>query len=164
MTLRRLVLSKELYLAVLTLLLGLWCLDQTRGLDGDAWSFPFYLSVSLCVLGVAQFLQCWFDKSERTVDREAIAAILQGALPIAAIAGLWALALDLGLGYLLPSVVAVYTMLVVMRYGTPTTRLIRAVLTTAVIFTMFYIIFDSPLPVLESVDDFFHWIGQSLRD
>ena len=75
-----------------------------------------------------------------------------------------ALALDLGLGYLLPSVVAVYTMLVVMRYGTPTTRLIRAVLTTAVIFTMFYIIFDSPASVLESVDDFFHWIGQSLRD
>ena len=119
MIIRQLVLSKELYLAVFTLLLGGWCLDQTRGLDGDAWRFPFYLSALLTLLGVVLLVQCVLDKSERKVDKESLIAILRGAVPFAVVSGAWAWALNAGFGYLLPSVAAAYAMLWVLGFGTP---------------------------------------------
>ena len=163
MVMRRVLLTKEFYLAVFTLTLGAWCLDQTRDLSGNAWTFPFYLSVALCLLGGILMVQCVLDQSERTIDMDTIHAVLQGALPIAAIAGLWTLALNLGFGYLLPSVVSCYAMMRVLHFGTPWQRLSRAVVATLIIFTMFYLLFDCPLPVLESVDDFFSAISEMMR-
>jgi hypothetical protein len=60
--------------------------------------------------------------------------------------------------------VAAYAMLWVLGFATPLQRLTKAVMITLVIFTLFYIIFDSPLPVLESVDNFFNSIDQMMRE
>lgn len=163
MEMRRIYLSKEFYLAAFTLMLGVWCVDQTRGLEGDAWLFPFYLSLALCFLGGALLVQCLLDKSERKFDRESLHAMLWGAAPFAVIAGFWAWSLEFGLGYLLPSVAASFAMLTVLQYAKLPSRLLRAVMITMIIFALFYIIFDSPLPVLEAVDDFFNSIDQMLR-
>ena len=162
--LRRLILTKEVYLAILTVLLGLWCLDQTRDLEGNAWTFPFFISLALVGLGIAQFVQAVADTSERTADSDVIHAILRGAGLIAVVAGVWIWALDTGLGYLVPSAIAAFAMLTVLQHGTVKQRIVHAVSITAVIFILFYLLFDSPLPVLEPVERFFDEIKQLIRD
>lgn len=164
MLVRQLMVKKETYLAIFTLTLGLWCLNQTRGLEGDAWLFPFYLSLALTVLGTILMVQCLLDKSEQQLDRNNIAAMLRGPMPFAVISGLWAWALQAGFGYLLPSAVAAFAMLTVTLYSSPGKRLLHACLTAVVIFVMFYIVFGSPLPVLDSVENFFNAIDEMIRE
>ena len=161
---RRLIASKDFYLALFTMILGLVCLNEAQGFEGDARAFPFYISLALVLLGVIQLVQVLLDASERHIDREAIHAVVFGALPLAGVAVLWAWALSSNLGYVLPTIIASIALLTVLKFGSWSMRISRALLITAIIFVLFYIIFGSPLPTLELVDDFFVQIDQFFRD
>lgn len=145
--------------AVVMIAAGIAFVVVTAGYGDKARVFPLSLSALLIVAGAGLLLQTW-GRGGRDAAGAPVAdadrdpgAVWTAAVPLAGVLVLWAVAVSLGAGYLLPSI----PMLVAVMWITGERRVSRLIVGSVGIslfcFTMFYLLFRTRLPELDVIKD-----------
>ena len=135
------------------LVLGGWVLDQSAGFDDASRSYPMFLAVALCLLSVSMMVHAIGNRSAAVVSAEGTQILLLGPGSKAFLWGLWTMMLAAGIGYLGASFVVVAGIVFLVRNELRWRDVISSAGIVLVVFFMFYLIFDVPLPVLDFVED-----------
>ncbi|MBN2751674.1 MAG: tripartite tricarboxylate transporter TctB family protein [Rhodospirillaceae bacterium] len=136
------------------LILGAWAFMTARGFDATSSTYPMFLAAILFGLAALLIVQSVRDPDAKTVHPESTRILLLGpGMRIVAWGG-WAVALAAGGGYLLPSIVV---FALIAAWVAPVRKdwrhLLVAVGLVLVVFFMFYVVFDVPLPIVDALQD-----------
>ncbi|WP_316975592.1 tripartite tricarboxylate transporter TctB family protein [Shumkonia mesophila] len=143
----------DFWTAATFFLIGAVVIGYASGFDARSRSYPLFLGGALCVLAVGLFVQASLSRSAKTVDREEVNILLAGPALQALLWVVWIVLLAVGAGYLGPSVLIVAASAMLLRGGHHGKSLGQSATIVAVVFFMFYIIFDIPLPVLDVIEE-----------
>ncbi|MBE0532688.1 MAG: tripartite tricarboxylate transporter TctB family protein [Rhodospirillales bacterium] len=143
----------DFWSAVTFFLLGVVVISLASAFDEKSRSYPLFLAIALCVLSAGLLVQGLVSRSAKTVDRDEVEIVISGPGVQTLLWTVWVALLSVGAGYLGPSVLVVGSIIVALRGGSPAKSLLQSLAIVAVVFFMFYVIFDIPLPVLDIVDE-----------
>lgn len=154
--------------AIVMIAVGIVFVALTSGYGAKARVFPLSLSVLMIVAGAGLLVQAWRrgramdafnarrDAAEVPPEADAqpdTGAVWTAAAPLAGVLVVWAVAVSLGAGYLLPSI----PMLMAVLWITGERRWSRLIVASVGIslfcFTMFYLLFRTRLPELDVIKD-----------
>lgn len=143
----------DFWTAVAFFLIGATIFILAAGFDERSRSYPLFLAALLCVVSVGLFVQSLLSRSGKVVDRNEAEILISGPGVQSVLWIAWVVLLSVGAGYLGPSVLIVGGIIVVLRGGSPSKSFLQSLAVVAVVFFMFYVVFDIPLPVLDVVEE-----------
>ncbi len=126
---------------------GILTLSQGFTFDESSRSYPITLSLIVIIIAMSII---YLSLVNKTVHMETISDLYarsKGVLVISAIMVGWALLLNLGAGYITSSLLLVALMLYFLELVNIKNLIGITVLVVFFIFTLFYVLFDIPLPV-----------------
>lgn len=141
-------LSPDVWLGGIVAAAGAWAAHESASFDQFSWAYPFTLSLATALLGVAIAVRALFRLGEGKPLGD-MRVFAQGVLAGAVVLAAWILALDGGLGYLGPTLVAAIAVLWIAGVRDRKRLLVNGVGVTAGVFILFGILFATPLPVFE---------------
>lgn len=153
--------TADLVTGVISMMAGLAVIGASWGYTPQARHFPFWLGAVVAVCGVAIVLSALRaprragESGEPAVFGDLRASGVGAALAYALVMLVWAVALSLGAGYLLPSIVALVLLLIITSERRPANIALGAISIALFCFTMFYIIFQTRLPEAQMIRDLF---------
>lgn len=137
----------DFWLGITILTSGIWVFNQSQGFDETSKDYPLFLAVITVLLGVGIAVQTFTQTDEGKDSIKWLYHRMKGSLVIVALFAVWAILLSTKTGYLLASFLTLMPVLYLLGYK----KISHLVLTTfgiiAVVFTLFYLVFEVPLPL-----------------
>ncbi len=144
----------DFWLSLLVLTGGVWAFFQSRLFDDSSRSYPLFLSLLFIFLGLALLINTLKDSDGNLQKLEYLFAKVSGPLLVAMLLVVWGLLLMMNVGYLVSSILVLPPILWLLGYRNFKFILVTAVGVVAVVFILFWVLFDIPLPlntVIESL-------------
>jgi len=142
------ILAEDVWLGGALALAGGAAAWDASGFDASSRVYPFTLSAAIALAGV------WIGLRPLLMRRRGLPVgstgrVAGGIALVAAVLVAWIVCLDLGVGYLLPTVLASFALLWIAGVRERRRLIVDAVSVAAGVFVLFGVIFATPLPVLE---------------
>lgn len=139
--------KKDLWLALSLMLLGSYCFVQSMGFDTSSRSYPLLLASIIMLIALQigwKSLKAFVQSQD---DISTLMHQIKSPLVSVAIICLWAGLLSVGVGYLPASFIMLMLMLLTFGEKHVIKTSVISLVTVALVFTLFYVIFGIPLPV-----------------
>ncbi|PID43146.1 MAG: hypothetical protein CR981_02150 [Proteobacteria bacterium] len=146
----------DFWLSLLVLSGGIWAFFQSRLFDDASRSYPLFLSALFILLGLALLFKTIKDSDNQLQSITYLYSRVSGPLLVALLLVVWVLLLMMNIGYLLSSIIILLPVLWLLGYRNITFILIMAAGVVAVIFILFWILFDIPLPLNPFLENVLH--------
>lgn len=137
----------DFWLGITILASGIWVFNQSRGFDETSKGYPLFLSIITILLGAGIAIQTFKQKDEGKNSIEWLYHRMKGSLLIVALFVIWTILLSTKTGYLLASILTLMPVLYLLGYKKISHLVLSTFGIVAVVFTLFYLIFEVPLPL-----------------
>lgn len=145
----------DFWLGISILAGGMWVYNQSQGFDEASKSYPLFLSVVTTLLGAGITLQAFKQQNKSTASIQWLYSRMKGSLLIVLLFAFWAILLTTKTGYLMSSVLTLMPLLYLLGYKKFSRLILSSFGIAAAVFTLFYIVFDVPLPLNPFVEHVF---------
>ena len=141
------LIKSDFWLGFIVLVGGFWTYCQSTGFDRYSDQYPQFLSVVHIVLGLGLILNALREREDRSDSLKRLFEEMRGPLMVASIFLGWGGLLLLSTGYLLSSLIMLPAVLYALGYQKPRQLIFVTTCIVAVVFILFYVIFEVPLPL-----------------
>ncbi len=149
------LIKADLWLGIIVSGVGLWAYLQSRGFDEYSGTYPQFLSFLHILIGVGLILKALRKTADEANSIRQLFEEVRGPLVVALLLVGWGLLLQFEVGYLFSSVLVMPLILYALGYRGTKRIIFGSVSIVFVIFLLFYVIFDVPLPLHNAVEQLF---------
>lgn len=139
--------KKDLWLSILLFILGSYCVVESLKFDESSRNYPLFLAIVIILIS----LQLAYKAIKKSINsKDDIVKLIndiKGPLFSIFILFVWAELLTHNVGYIPSSFIMLMLMLIMFGERKVFKTTIVSLLTTATVFTLFYVIFGIPLPI-----------------
>ncbi len=146
-------------LGVMVMLFGGYCFYSCLSFDALSQSYPMFISLSIFLMGVWIAITPLVSNDDSMQSLSAFFHKVGRPLILAGIYLFWALLLQLGVGYLLASIVATFIVLIFIGSHKFMILLLFSLVISSFVYLVFGVLFDIPLPEAGWLENFLTMIG-----
>ena len=137
----------DFWLGVIVILCGFYALFSSLGFDKYSKSYPLFLSVFHVIIGIGIVLNSVKEISSDNGSLKNLFNQIRGPLSVVSILIFWGVLINIGVGYFLTSIIAMPSILYMLGYHNIKKVIAGSIGIVGVVFLLFYVLFDVPLPL-----------------